>query len=70
MLKGCDHCGAVVGGETKNGVVDCAECGRPLRTIDDFEARILTRERRVAEQFRRVNRLRRVPDAQSRMPRP
>jgi hypothetical protein len=69
MLKGCDHCGAVVRRRTENAVVDCVECGRPLRRIDDFEARILARERRVAEQFRRANRLRRAADTQTRMPR-
>lgn len=61
MLKGCEHCGVVVRRQPADAVVDCAECGRPLRTVDDYEARILARERRIAEQFRRANRLRRVP---------
>jgi hypothetical protein len=29
-----------------------------LRTVDAYEAQVLARERRVAEQFRRTNRLR------------
>jgi anti-anti-sigma factor len=62
MLEGCDHCGTIVrrGG---HDAVTCPECGRPLRAVDAFEARVLMRERRVAEQFRRANRLRRTADA-------
>jgi hypothetical protein len=34
-----------------------------LRAINDFEARVLNRERRIAEQFRRANRLAYTVDA-------
>jgi predicted RNA-binding Zn-ribbon protein involved in translation (DUF1610 family) len=63
MFKGCDHCGTVVQGHSTETVVNCPECGRPLRKIDAFEARSLTRERRIAEQFQRVTRLRYAMDA-------
>jgi hypothetical protein len=57
MLEGCDHCGTVVRRGAGHDAVTCPECGRPLRAVDAFEARVLMRERRVAEQFRRTNRL-------------
>jgi predicted RNA-binding Zn-ribbon protein involved in translation (DUF1610 family) len=63
MLDGCDHCGTVMKRETRSGAADCPECGRTLRQVDDFEARVLGRERRIAEQFRRANRLQAVRDA-------
>jgi uncharacterized Zn finger protein (UPF0148 family) len=63
MLDGCDHCGTVVRRQAKNATVNCPECGRPLRIVDDYEAQTLSRERRIAEQFRRANRLRSTVDA-------
>jgi hypothetical protein len=62
MMVGCDHCGTVVKREARSGV-NCPDCGRPLRPVDDFEARVLARERRIAEQFRRTNRLQQARDA-------
>jgi hypothetical protein len=46
---------------------DCPECGRPQRRVDDFEARVLARERRIAAQFQRTNRLQHVRDARRRL---
>jgi uncharacterized Zn finger protein (UPF0148 family) len=63
MLEGCDHCGNVEDGGPKLGAVTCPECGHQLRSVDPFEARVLSRERRVAEQFRRTNRLMQAVDA-------
>ena len=63
MLDGCDHCGTVVKREASNRVTNCPDCARPLRRVDDFEARVLARERRIAEQFRRTNRLQQVREA-------
>lgn len=60
MLEGCDHCGTVVRRQAWDASVNCPECGRPLRIVDDLEARVLTRERRIAEQFRRTNRIMRA----------
>jgi uncharacterized Zn finger protein (UPF0148 family) len=63
MLDGCDHCGTVVKREARGQAVSCPGCGRSLRRVDDFEARVLARERRIAEQFRRTNRLQQVREA-------
>ena len=57
MLEGCDHCGTVLR-RTEDDAASCPECGRSMRTMDAYEAQVLARERRVAEQFRRTNRLR------------
>jgi hypothetical protein len=35
--------------------------------VDDFEARVLARERRIAAQFQRTNRLQHVRDARRRL---
>lgn len=59
MLEGCDHCGTVRQRDDRIPV-NCPECGRPLRWIDLAEAQVLRRERRIAEQFRRANRLTRT----------
>jgi hypothetical protein len=58
MLEGCGHCGTVVRRGAWTEAANCPECDRPLQRIDAFEARILARERRIAEQFQRLNRLR------------
>jgi uncharacterized Zn finger protein (UPF0148 family) len=63
MLDGCDHCGTVLKKGPNRGSSTCPECGRPLRSVDAFEAKALARERRVAEQFQRVNRLTRTVEA-------
>jgi uncharacterized protein with PIN domain len=63
MLRGCDHCGMVVRAKSRDEITRCPECGRALRAVDHSEARILARERRIAEQFRRADRLRPVTDA-------
>jgi predicted nucleic acid-binding Zn-ribbon protein len=63
MLEGCDHCGYVKDEGSEHGVGNCPECGRPLRQIDAGEARVLSRERRIAEQFRRTSRLIQAVDA-------
>jgi hypothetical protein len=63
MLEGCDHCGNVEDGGLRLSAVTCPECGHPLRSVDPFEARVLSRERRIAEQFRRTNRLMQAVDA-------
>jgi uncharacterized Zn finger protein (UPF0148 family) len=63
MQQGCDHCGTVIGRQSNDGPVTCPDCGRPLRTLDPLEARILVRERRIAEQFRRVARVQRTVEA-------
>lgn len=63
MLDGCDHCGMVLKRDTLDRAVTCPGCGRSLRRVDDFEARVLARERRIAEQFRRTNRLQQVREA-------
>lgn len=51
---GCEHCGRVENLAGRNRRVTCATCGGPLHTLDGAEARALARERRVADQFRRV----------------
>jgi ribosomal protein L34E len=63
MQQGCDHCGTVVRRQSKDGPATCQDCGRPLRGLDPLEARTLVRERRIAEQFRRVARLQRTVEA-------
>jgi hypothetical protein len=58
MLEGCDHCGTVLNRDDPTPTSEnCPECGRPLRWIDLAEAQVLRRERRIAEQFRRADRL-------------
>jgi predicted nucleic acid-binding Zn-ribbon protein len=59
MLEGCDHCGTVVEA-TQMALSACPECGRPLRPVDLAEAQVLRRERRIAGQFRRADRITRT----------
>jgi hypothetical protein len=67
MLVGCEHCGMVVRRNAGGEGADCPECGRPQRQVDDFEARVLARERRIAAQFQRTDRLQQVRDARRRL---
>lgn len=65
ILKGCNHCGTVVQGRADDGAGNgtCRDCGGPLRNVNALEARMLARERRIAEQFRRVTQLERTVEA-------
>ena len=53
-LKGCDHCGTVLRAATGVDPDRCDSCDRLMRRVDPAEARVLIREKRIAEQFRRV----------------
>jgi hypothetical protein len=53
-LLGCEHCGNLVRRLHAEDVESCARCGNPMRDMGLPEARALSREARVAEQFRRT----------------
>ena len=53
-LLGCEHCGNVVHRLHAEDVKDCVRCGKGMREMGMLEARALSREARIAEQFRRT----------------
>ena len=53
-LLGCEHCGNLVRRLHAEDVENCARCGKGMREMGLLEARTLSREARIAEQFRRT----------------
>jgi hypothetical protein len=57
-LLGCEHCGNLMRRLHEGDVENCARCGKGMREMGLLEARTLSREARIAEQFRRTAGLR------------
>ena len=53
-LLGCDHCGNLMRRLHAEDVQNCSRCGKAMREMGLLEARTLSREARIAEQFRRT----------------
>jgi hypothetical protein len=53
-LLGCEHCGNLMRRPYSEDGQSCTKCGKPMREMGLLEARTLSREARIAEQFRRT----------------
>jgi hypothetical protein len=53
-LLGCEHCGNLIRRLHSGDGQSCTKCGKGMREMGLLEARTLSREARIAEQFRRT----------------
>jgi hypothetical protein len=53
-LLGCEHCGNLIRRLYSDDGQNCTKCGKKMREMGLLEASTLSRDARIAEQFRRT----------------